>query len=219
MTVEDIPLSPRMGQCSITGKLVPEDELVTIQGHIVCAEGKAILLERLKSGEMLPGEVETPTFWRRFGCMFIDGLIVGVPTAIATNVIGGAPAPGTFVPAGYVAVGVVSLVAVVLEIVYFGQMHGVRGQTVGKMAGKLFVVNLDGSPVSLKTAYVRAVAYIGPSILSGLAYFTGNLTVVVIAGVVAGAYWLTNVLFALCDRNMQRALHDRIAGTRVIMKD
>jgi hypothetical protein len=30
-------------------------------------------------------------------------------------------------------------------------------------------------------------------------------------------YGLANVVVALCDTNQQRAIHDRIAGTRVVM--
>ena len=41
---------PGMGKCSITGKSYPEDELVTFQGQLVSAEGKQILLDRLRIG-------------------------------------------------------------------------------------------------------------------------------------------------------------------------
>ena len=51
--------------------------------------------------------------------------------------------------------GAVSLIATAAGIIYFGQLHGSRGQSVGKIAGKLRVVNLNGSPITLKTAYIR----------------------------------------------------------------
>ncbi len=140
--------------------MVPEDELVTFQGQRVCAEGKAILLERLQAGEGLPGEFKRPTVLRRFGCIFLDGLIVVLPLAILTGIVAGT--------SGSMQIGgAISLLAVCVEIVYFGQMHASGGQTVGKKAGKLKVVNLDGSAISTKTAYVRAVAYIGPGDLDG----------------------------------------------------
>jgi uncharacterized RDD family membrane protein YckC len=210
MSMQGNPASPALAQCSVTGKMVPEDELVTIQGHRVCAEGKAILLERLKSGEALPGESEKPTVLRRFGCIFLDGLIIGVPLAIINAVIArGGASPATL--------GLISLVGNTVNVIYFGQLHGSRGQSVGKMAGKLKVVNnLDGSPITLQTAYVRALAYVGPSYLSGLALVLGNGALIGVASIAVGAYGIINVLMALFDKNRQRALHDRIAGTRVI---
>lgn len=212
MSTEDVTQAPALGQCSITGKMVPEDELVTIQGHRVCAEGKAILLERLKSGEALPGEREKPTVLRRFGCILLDGLIIGVPFAIINAIVGNGPG-------SYVVVGLVALVSTTVQIVYFGQMHGSGGQTLGKKAGKLVVVNLDGTPVTPGTAYTRALAYAGPGYLSGVAALAGIPVLVAVAGLIVGVWGLCNTLFALFDRNMQRALHDRIAGTRVVEKN
>jgi hypothetical protein len=55
----DPMIPPGMGRCEVTGKLVPEDELVELNGQRVCAEGKAILLERLTSGESA-GENDAP---------------------------------------------------------------------------------------------------------------------------------------------------------------
>jgi len=52
----ELSAPPGMGRCEVTGQVVPEDELVLIHGQRVCAEGKAILLERLKAGEAMPGE-------------------------------------------------------------------------------------------------------------------------------------------------------------------
>jgi uncharacterized RDD family membrane protein YckC len=209
MTIQDNASSPHMAQCSITGKMVPEDELVTIQGQRVCAEGKAILLERLQSGETLPGELRKPTVIRRFGCIFLDGLIIVLPLAILAGLLAGRLA-SPFVS------GAVSVFTVIVEIVYFGQMHGSGGQTIGKKAGKLMVVNLDGSKISMQTAYVRAIAYVGPGVLSGLATISGNVLLASVAAMIVGLYGLANMLAAVFDTKEQRALHDRIAGTRVI---
>ncbi len=211
MTLDAATVSPGMGQCAITGKVVPEDELVLINGQRVCAEGKAILLDRLRSGEALPGELEKPTVLRRFGCIFLDTIILGVPFAILNGVLGAAK------PGAFVILGTVSLLSAVVPIVYFGAMHAARGQTVGKIAGKLKVVNnLDGSPITAKTAWIRSLAYLGPGLLSGLAMMTANLPIMAGARMIVGAYGLTNVIFALVDTSRQRALHDRIAGTRVV---
>lgn len=222
MTVENTPLAPGMAQCSITGKIVPEDEIVTLHGQRVCAEGKAILLQRLQSGEAMPGEMVHPTVLRRFGCIFLDAIIIMVPFAILSSVVAG-PA------AGAVTAALITLISTAVQVVYFGQLHGTRGQTVGKMAGKTKVVNLDGSPISLRTGYVRALAYIGPNFLTGIATFfavpirsggyVAQSSIVLGVSVLVGIYGIVNVICALVDTNLQRALHDRIAGTREIQLD
>jgi uncharacterized RDD family membrane protein YckC len=237
MATEQLSEAPQMGQCSVTGKMVPEDELVTIHGQRVCAEGKAILLQRLKAGEAMPGEMEKPPVLRRVGCIILDSIILGVPFWIFGALLGAT----YFARGAAVGRGMLALLAAVVSIVYFGYLHAMRGQTLGKMTGKIVVVNLDGSPISTQTAFIRALAYAGPNLLSSLALlfiaFTvttppvagpvgpvgptgaaGTLWLTSLIAMLVGAYGLANCLFALFDRNAQRALHDRIAGTRVILK-
>lgn len=223
---DNLSAAPGMGRCSVTGKMVPEDELVTIQGQRVCAEGKAILLQRLKAGEGIPGEMEKPGVLRRVGCIILDSIILGVPFLIVAIAVGGV----TFGSSG--ATAGMGVVTSVIAVIYFGQMHAMKGQTLGKMAGKIVVVNMDGSPISMPTAYIRAVAYAGPRVISAIltlflmlsinaAPGARNMGVIAAVGFIGGLVWLyylVDCLFALFDGSGQRALHDRIAGTRVIMK-
>ena len=109
-------------------------------------------------------------------------------------------------------------------------MHAARGQTVGKIAAKLKVVNdRDNSPITAATAYTRALVFAGPRFISGLALFFAAMTAGSVtsvsspsfilmqgANVLVGLWGLANVLAALFDKDRQRALHDRICGTRVI---
>jgi uncharacterized RDD family membrane protein YckC len=200
-----------MGTCAVTGQVVPEDELVTIHGQRVCAEGKAILLDRLKAGEGLPGELATPSQIRRLGCIILDGLIVGVPFGVANAVL---RADST--QPNLATVGLISIIGTAVAIVYFGQMHASRGQTVGKIAGKTKVVNMDGTPITMQTAYIRAIAYTGISVVSGIAYLTGSVGLIGITSLIVGIWGFSNAVACLVDRKFQRTLHDRISGTRVI---
>lgn len=204
-----------MGRCDITGKIVSEDELVTLQGQRVCAEGKAILLERLKAGEALPGEAERPSVFRRFACIFVDGLVLMVPT-ILLNVL--AMFGGVSVGAhAFILAGVAQLIGVTIGIAYFTLLHGTRGQSLGKMAGKLKVVRLDGKPMDIKTGFIRALGYQGINVLPAVCIMIAGPSILqAVASAIVFLYIITNVLFALFDRNQQRALHDHIAGTRVI---
>ena len=212
------PADRNLVQCEITKQWVPADEIVEIQGHKVCSAGKEIFLQHLKSGEPLPGEMERPTVLCRFGCIFLDGLDPGGPYCLLPNTWPGCcnfpPRPDPDVSLTMKVV--VSAWTVVLGLVYFGTLHGAKGQTLGKMAGKIKVVNLDGTPITMSRAYLRALCYSGPNVLSPVAILVEARLGVRILGYVGGAYFLINIIMALADRNRQRALHDRLAGTRVI---
>jgi uncharacterized RDD family membrane protein YckC len=108
------------------------------------------------------------------------------------------------------------LIIAVIVIAYFSVFHGWKGRTIGKMAGKLKVVNLDGSTISWQKATARGVAYYGIMLLSAFAYLVGSMPAVGIAGLIGGVWVLADFIFALVDTRTQRALHDRICGTRVI---
>jgi uncharacterized RDD family membrane protein YckC len=221
MSIEEVS-AVQMGQCAVTGKIVPEDELVTIQGQRVCAEGKAILLERLRAGEALPGELERPTVLRRFGCIFLDAVLLWVVIFAFSMIIGfgfGAASPVRGGRGGsLMAMAAAGFVGQTIWLLYFGLMHGARGQTLGKSAGKLIVVNLDGSPITMGTAFLRALAYCGPGYLQPLAMLTLNQQLMFAANAIFGVYAIVNVIVALVDSAQQRSIHDRIAGTRVVVK-
>jgi uncharacterized RDD family membrane protein YckC len=211
-----------MGRCQVTGKIVPEDELVEINGQRVCAEGKAILLERLQAGEVLPGEGERPGVLRRFGCSFLDGIILAVPSLgigiVAGLMAAGAGAAGASGELSNIVTGLAQILAVAIGVAYFTFMHGTYGRSLGKMAGKLRVVRMDGQPMDMKTAFIRAMAYQGIQVLTGVLVMI-HPTIGAVGSILFYIYAMVNVVVALMDRHMQRAIHDRIAGTRVIQLD
>ena len=214
-------------QCEITRQWVPEDEIITIQGHRVCAEGKAELLERLRSGELMPGELERPTVLRRFGCAFLDGLILGIINAALGVMVVGAAFAGAGAPGGTNPLGgtfaALQVVLAAISLLYYTLLHGKYGQTLGKMAGKLKVVNDDGSPISMGTAFVRALYWQGPGVVASLILAaeivmraTPTMTISQTFNFVVLIYIVTSIVMALMDRAQQRAIHDRLAKTRVI---
>lgn len=219
--------APGTAQCEITGKWFPEDELVIIQGKRVCAEGKAELLDRLRSGEAMPGELECPTVLRRFGCMFVDNLLLGL-FGFVVGFVFGVGAVGTFgaAPAAGMGGGMMLLqviLQVVIPMAYYVGFHGKTGQTPGKKTGKVKVVKLDGSDINYNIAFWRLLWYLGPGMVIGMISIgavnstSGSyLALVGVLAVVNGVYFVANVLVAAFDRSKQRAIHDRLAGTRVI---
>lgn len=211
-----------MGRCVITGKIVPEDELIVIEGHRVCAEGKADLLQRLKSGEVLPGEMERPTNMRRFMCLVLDIIImIGIGLLAKLLLSGVGLSAGLFARQGTgITQGLMRLVGIIIALAYFGTMHGLKGQTIGKIAGRLKVVELDGSPISMRKGYLRALAYLGLQVLTPFVGIFGLGAVAAgVFGIIMGVYGLTDYILALTDSSKQRTLHDRLTGTRVIMEN
>lgn len=230
-------------QCEVTGNWVSEDEVITFQGKRVGAEGKAILLERLRSGADAPGTMLAPTVLARFGGLFLDGFIasffalfVAVPIFFASFGPPGTdgPSPETL---SNIFQSVFQTVMGVVIIAYFAFFHARSGQTWGKRAAHTKVVTMEGGPIDGQTAFLRALYYYLPSLLAsavtlvfvlsqlstpepigeGPAPGVGGLTAVFIAiSAISGIYALADMLFALFDRAQQRSIHDRLAKTRVI---
>ncbi|MBI4584423.1 MAG: RDD family protein [Planctomycetes bacterium] len=225
-------LSPEfagMVKCAVTGKWVPVDEIVEIQGLRVCAEGKEVLLSRLKSGEAPPGQLERPSSWRRIGCMILDNFFMSIIFGIFYGIFifaylirqGDLMAPAANLKMQVFA----GFVGSAFFIAYFAFFHGWRGQSIGKMAGRIRVVKLDGSPVEVRTAFLRAVYYIAPNFLPALAGVVFSQLVnpddamifVGFTSLFVYLYWFANCVVALVDRDKQQAIHDRLAKTRVVM--
>ena len=218
-----------MAQCSVTGKWFPEDEVVAFQGQLVSAEGKQILLDRLQTGAEKTTVMTRPSVWRRFWCLLIDWLILG---PLWLLVVRFTIYPLIFLPPLIthplvdVPVVLVFLVLGVAVIGYFSLQHGQSGKSIGKVIGKLRVVNLDGSRISRKKALARAVAYFGIILVmtarpltEGLLPESATGRLNVLAELVFMLWTLADIALALADTPMQRSLHDRICGTRVIREN
>jgi uncharacterized RDD family membrane protein YckC len=96
-------------------------------------------------------------FWRRFAAALIDGILLGIVSAILQAIIGqnGGYGIGTLVSIGY--------------FVYF---HGTTGQTPGDAALSIRVVGKDdGAPVGYGRAFVRWLV----SLVSAVVFLLGYL--------------------------------------------
>ena len=206
-----------MVRCEVTGKPVPAEDAVEFQGKIVSAEGKAILLGILRNGgdPADHGRTESlrPGFWRRFLCSSLDMviLIAGVMVfafvfffAIDTRLTGDEEL-------------FVTWFAQAMVFVYYTVMHAVFGKTVGKMAGGVRVVTMAGEPIGWWTSLVRAFWYCGVTMVLAVAgTFIGGGGGSLL-GILSSVYNWANAIVLLADREYNRALHDLLAGTRVVM--
>ncbi|MDH5756737.1 MAG: RDD family protein [Nitrospinota bacterium] len=218
-----------MELCQVTGKLVAKDEIVELHGYRVCAEGKQELMRRMRAGEALPGELETPRIMVRFVALFLDGTLISICFLIAGMAIGvdflglsalQASEPAYFRPGNR---GVKTLVTLFGGLVYFTYFHGRWGQTLGKMATGLKVVEFDGSPISYRKAAVRWLFLDGVKIMAPIAILSlddaeNTMKIMVIFASVVGLWKTADVILALTDRDEQKSLHDRLASTRVVVQ-
>ena len=186
--------------CSECGRGFPASQLVSHGDVTVCAQCQPAYSQRLSETRHFGG------FWIRFLAIVIDGIIIGVASAIIRIPLGLArvglglslganPDPAQVLaalPAMMSLVGLSGLIQLALSLAYEVFFVSTRGATPGKMALGLKITRADGSPVS-------------PGLAAGR-YFGRILS------------WLTlciGFIIAAFDHE-KRALHDHICGTRVV---
>lgn len=175
-----------------------------------------------------PGVMVKPGFWRRFLCILLDVAALLVPSVVLLALVFAA-----FSAAGvdtahnpsdvFRMAGTVYLGVALIDLAYFSIFHAAWGKTVGKMAGGLRVVNLDGSGISFGTATARAFLFTCGTFVLALALLaTGSMySVIYYAAMAVVCLWGWADCLAIFfpdSAPMQRALHDRICGTRVIVE-
>lgn len=185
--------------CSECGRIFPAGEVIRYGNAVVCAACKPVFVQKLKEGAVMGAALEYAGFGTRFAAKFLDGLILWLVNAalgLAFGLAIGAAARGSGKPEMAV-IGmqvVLILVSVAINLGYNIFFIGKFGATLGKMACKIKVVTPEGGPVGFGRAAGRAFA----EILSGIICYIGYL-------------------MPLWDEE-KRALHDRLANTRVVKK-
>ncbi|MDI6775577.1 MAG: RDD family protein [Verrucomicrobiota bacterium] len=188
-----------LGLCAECRRHFPADEMVPYQDLYVCAECKPRFFQRLQEGGDLPTVMNCGGFRIRFVAKFIDNIIVGVISFVVTFAMGLAvglmPAAGRRDGAEF-AVPMTQLLAnaiqIALAVAYDTFFVGKFGATPGKMACRLKVVRSDGGKLTYGRAFGRVFATCVSHATLGIGF----------------------LMVAFDDE--KRALHDRIADTRVI---
>jgi uncharacterized RDD family membrane protein YckC len=129
-------------------------------------------------------------FWIRVVAVLVD-LIVLVVAQIVLRLFSWALWGGAVVESR-VFEGTVFLFGLVFDAVYQVTLHAMFGQTVGKLVLNVRVVQLDGHPLSWRIAVNRYLGEWVSVCLLGIGYVMAGL------------------------RPDKRALHDLLAGTRVV---
>jgi len=150
-------------------------------------------------------------FWRRIVALCLDTLILGVAGLVLGLVL-----ESTFVQMG--AWG--RLVGFAIALIYFGIMNSsiAGGQTIGKMALKLRVVNANGRPISIGKSLFRYFILATPFFLNGAqfpnelmtSFFMYPLSLIIFGGIFSIVY------LYVFNRTTRQSLHDLLAGTFVV---
>lgn len=177
--------------CSRCGHVFCTDCLVAIRGNTYCAPCKAEQLLDLTSG-VDQNALELAGVGRRFAALLIDSLVLSVPLIIVgvLLVVASIGSKSDFNPLWFQPA---ALFAIVLYVAYEALMLAARGQTLGKMAMKIKVVRVDGTPLTTGQAWGRAF----------------------MRQVLASCLSLFNYLPAFFTKD-RTCLHDLVANTRVV---
>lgn len=191
-------------RCARCGEAFCPNCIVEIGGSPYCAVCKSEILGDLRAGRPATGP-ELASIGRRFGALFLDGLILTLPlTVVLVTILAmlgllGSDARGR--PPDFALIlafeGMIFLVQLVSWVLYEGLMLRGGGQTVGKKAMRIRVVSAEGSPLSPGQAFGRAA-------------MRQVLGMVPCLG-------LVNYLTAFGEQ--RTCIHDMVARTRVITWD
>jgi uncharacterized RDD family membrane protein YckC len=166
------------------------DCLVDIEGRPYCATCKREQLLDVRSG-VDRTHLQLAGIGKRFGAVFVDGLIINIPLYIVifTMMIG----PATRGVQPDPMLNLIGIPFMFVNLIYEGLMTQYkRGRTLGKMALKVRIVRPDGSPITTGQAWGRAAARM-----------------------LLGCLWIVDYIPAFFTQD-KTTLHDMIAGTRVV---
>jgi len=168
-------------RCTRCGGQFCRDCVIQLRGFSYCGECKGEQVRDVQSGTP-PGTLELATVGRRWGGIIIDNLLLqfAVIPLVFLPAMGigalGAATEASEEAMGGLMLGLVFLLALGLPIVYEGFMVQAKGQTLGKMAVGIKVVNPDGTDVSAGQAWGRAAVKTALGSCLGLSFLPALFT-------------------------------------------
>ena len=181
-------------ECGVCHRTFPADQTIRYGAVNVCAECKPQFMQGLREGTTTGAvALEFVGFGARFGAKIIDWVLMWAVGAVINMIFyGSIMGPTNPAQVSFPTMGLVTLLNFLIPLIYQTAFLYWRGQTIGKMALGIKVVTPEGAGLGLGKCIGRPLA----EILSGCLLLIGYLMV-------------------LWDPE-KRALHDRLAGTRVI---
>jgi len=181
--------------CTNCGRQYPDADLVRFGTALVCANCKDLYAQRLRETGTVAGTRVYGGFWIRFAAVFIDGIALWIvnfalQSVMSTRITN--PGDLSNLPMIMSSIGINFTISIALQLLYESFFLVQYGATPGKMIFKLKVITPEGGPIT----WGRAIGRYFAKILSGITLLIGYI-------------------MAAFDSE-KRALHDYIAGTRVI---
>lgn len=192
--------------------------ITTIAGMILLLmPGKLVKEPYREPVETIDGKVDAKTvvsFWRRWGAYVIDASFLLAPVSLFTSMM---------FSRQLFSIGNYSIIfGFILFLLYFGIMNSkiTKGQTLGKMALQVKVVDKDGNSLSVSKSFLRAfiftlcvmmpVAFINMSTVQKTDF---NLQIVMTIFLALGLVFNCMFLFNLKTR---QTIHDLYTGSYVV---
>jgi uncharacterized RDD family membrane protein YckC len=158
-------------------------------------------------------DIKISRFWSRIAAFAIDGIILGISGFILGLIFEGfLTRIGTY---GY-------LFGLMICLVYFTIFNSklCKGQTVGKLALMIQVVDKDGNTLSVGRSLYRALILCGPYFLVNVdipGIYTGSF-LYIMKDIILISLYLGVVVIYIFNRGNRQSLHDIFAGTFVVAK-
>lgn len=163
-------------------------------------------------------EQKYSTFWPRFCAGFVDSLIFTPLGRVCSFAMSHCAS---------ISIRIIAyIVSSAAFVVYSIWMHGRFGQTVGKMACKVIVLDISEKPLSVRQAVLRDILGVVlfpvglavdlPRIVHGIdVSLPANINTVDWVICYSSLAWFLTEVITMLTNNKRRALHDFIAGSVV----
>ena len=148
------------------------------------------------------------TIWRRFWASVLDGIIISITNWLVLLAI-----PSSIVPL---------ILSGAISVCYYIFMHYAYGQTIGKMAARVKVLDDSEIPINLGQSISRSLPQLIPVmyVISFLTVNNAKFSLDAWFGVYGFSAFFTIIDIGVCLSNQKRrALHDLFAGTVVVRTD
>lgn len=199
-------------RCEVTGMPVARDETVVFQGKVVSQAGKMLLIREMMGGRPWADTLQHPNIWVRLTCAAIDC----IPVFVVWYVVRFVYVLLFHDPRTSHTALVLGSLAAAIAFAYATWMHGRFGQTLGKMWGECRVVDLNGDACDWRRVAIRGFLSVGIGAVPLIVLPFSDVFAYLLT-CFALVYFFVNGLSLVTDLDRRRALHDRLAATRVVL--
>ena len=159
------------------------------------------------------------TFWRRFGALLLDSIVLWIFNFLLTLGL-------VYINESELRFIIASAAVSLVYPLYFILLHTYNGgQTLGKMATRVKVMDDSETPLNFGQAVIRSLPQLIPALFVVTLLTRSEAALdemnTIISGVLSGVATLFGIAdIVVCLVNQKnRALHDFIAGTIVVKTD